>query len=334
MADCLITDRPDDGAAVRFAAEFGTRFIVTVDTEEEFDWSKPLSAEGYTLDSVPEIATFQRFCDDYGVCPTYLIDYPVATCPAAVAALAEPVRSGRAELGVQLHPWVNPPHDEQVNEANSFAGNLPPALEAAKFARLRDAIVENFGASPLIYRAGRYGVGPHTAAMLREHGFAIDTSARARFDYSANGGASFRDLPLHPWWLGEPGGLMELPLTTVYAGALRRIAPKIYPMLWRGPRLRGVLARSRLLERIPLTPEGVSAGEALRGIATAVEDDIPVLVFSFHSPSLQPGHTPYFRSQADLEAFYAWWRTVFAELARRGIRPTTVAGIRAAATLA
>ena len=334
MPDCQITAAPAPTDRVSFPPGFGPRFIVTVDTEEEFDWAKPLAASGHTLDSVGELATFQRFCEAAGVCPIYLIDYPVATCPDAATALRDAVMAGRAEVGVQLHPWVNPPHDEQVNPANSFAGSLPAALERSKFTLLRDAIEQNFGQPPRIYRAGRYGIGRNTAAILTDHGIAIDTSVRARFDYSATGGRNFRDLPVHPWWVPSPGKLMELPLTTVYSGLLRRFGTEIYPKLWRAPLLRSVLSRLGLLERIPLTPEGISVAEVVRGIAMALEEGVPVLVFSFHSPSLQPGHTPYVRTEADLAAFYRWWTAVFSELERRGVKPTTVAEIMTATALA
>jgi hypothetical protein len=84
--------------------------------------------------------------------------------------LKEPLARGTAEIGVQLHPWVNPPHDEDVNQFNSFAGNLPYELERAKFLKLHETIIRNFSAVPLIYRAGRYGLGPNTASILREAG--------------------------------------------------------------------------------------------------------------------------------------------------------------------
>jgi hypothetical protein len=54
-------------------------------------------------------------------------------------------------------------------------------------------------------------------------------------------------------------------------------------------------------------------------------------VFSFHSPSLCPGYTPYVRDADDLTQFYDWWRTILTYLAQRGIRPTTVREITAAA---
>ncbi len=302
---------------------FGQRFLLTVDTEEEFDWDGPIAREGFSLDHIPRLRKFQQFCESEGVSPLYLVDWPIATSSLAADILRDPVKTGKAEVGIQLHPWVNPPFDEEVSDHNSFAGNLPPELERAKFRRLRDTIEERFDTLPLVYRAGRYGVGPHTADVLRECGVAIDTSVRAKFNYNAAGGADFRRHPLHPYWLGDTRRLLELPLTTVFWGMLRKQGDWLHPALWRFPSLRGVLAKLGLLERIPLTPEGVSVEEAIRGIDIAIDDGLPVLVLSFHSPSLRPGHTPYVREDRDLDALYDWWRRVFAYLERRGIQPTT-----------
>ena len=274
---------------------------------------------------------FQQFCEGFGVVPIYLVDYPIATSARAAEVLRDAVIAGRAEIGVQLHPWVSPPHDEQVNEFNSFAGNLPVELEREKFRQLRDAIETNFGMPPRIYRAGRYGVGPHTAANLIEGGVAIDTSVRARFDYSSTGGPNFRDHPVRPYWLDRANGLMELPLTTTFWGVLRQMGPWLYPRMWRIARARSVLARLNMLERIPLTPEGVTIVEAIRGVDMAVDDGLPVLVFSFHSPSLAPGYTPYVNNDDELDRFYDWWRRIFAYLAQRQVRPASVAEIMAAA---
>ncbi|MFK4873960.1 polysaccharide deacetylase family protein [Novosphingobium sp. ZW T3_23] len=325
---------PSTDALARFDEGFGQRFIVTVDTEEEFDWNAPLDRHRHGTLSVPALQTFQQFCEEFGVVPIYLIDYPVANSPLAPQAIGDAVSAGRAEVGVQLHPWVSPPFDEVVSEFNSYAGNLPYELEREKFARLHARIVEAFGTAPRIYRAGRYGLGPQTAGILHEFGIAIDTSVRARFDYSSSGGPNYRQHPLHPYWTDAGRQLLELPLTTVYWGPLRQFGNSIYPALWRLPQLRGALARSGLLERIPLTPEGVTVEEALRGVDVAIDMGLPVLVFSFHSPSLAPGHTPYVRNPRDLDALYDWWRTLFGHLARRGVKPGNVANILSSVTLA
>ena len=322
-----LTDPPPRSAFARFEPGFGQRFIVTVDTEEEFDWTKPLAREGHGLAHVARLAEFQALCEDEGVVPAYLVDWPIAQSAAAAEILRGPVAVGKAEVGVQLHPWVNPPFDEEVTPRNSFAGNLPAELERAKFRNLRDAIEEAFGIAPAIYRAGRYGVGPNSAAMLAEGGIAIDTSVRAKFDYGAGEGPDYRRHPLVPYWLDDAKSLLELPVTTVFWGMLRRQGDWLYPALARLPLLRSLLARTGLLERVPLTPEGVTVEEAIRGIDIALDDGLPVLVLSFHSPSLEAGHTPYVRSEADLAALYDWWRRIFAYLELRQVRPTTAAEI-------
>lgn len=334
LSNKRITDLPTKADAVRFKPGFGQRYIVTVDTEEEFDWTKPIARDGHTLHSVARLARFQEFCEAKGVCPIYLVDYPIITSPTAVEILRNAVAAGKAEVGVQLHPWVSPPFDEEVSQFNSFAGNLPTELERAKFRNLRDAIENAIGKAPLMYRAGRYGVGPNTADILSDGGIAVDTSVRTTFDYSTGGGPNFRDFPITPYWIDRTKGLMELPLTTVYWGVLRQFGTALYARMWRVPRLRGALARIGMLERIPLTPEGVTIEEALRGIDIAIDMQLPVLVFSFHSPSLAPGFTPYVRNEDDLDALYDWFRQAFAYLERRGVRPTKVSELIDAVALA
>ena len=325
-----IIQPPDRIDPARFRQEFGRRFIVTVDTEEEFDWSQPIRREGFGLDHLPRIAKFQQFCENEGICPIYLMDYPVATSALAADILREAVAQGRAEIGIQLHPWVNPPFSEDVNERNSYAGNLPHELEKAKFTKLREAIESNFETVPRIYRAGRYGLGSETGRMLRDSGIAMDSSVRSKFDYAAHGGVDYRKHPLVPYWLDGKHTVLELPLTTVFWGMLRKQGDWIYPLMWRLPSLRGMLSRAGLLERIPLTPEGISVDEAIRGIDIALDDGLPLLVFSFHSPSLRPGHTPYVRDEAELDQFYDWWRRVFAYLETRGVKPANLREIMGA----
>ena len=216
------------------------------------------------------------------------------------------------------------------DRSNSFAGNLPRELESAKLTALRDAIEIGFGIAPLIYRAGRYGLGQNTAELLADHGIAIDSSVRPLFDYSSGGGPDYRAHPARPYWVDDARTLLELPLTSAFWGLFRRQGDFIYPRLWRTPAMRGVLARLGLLERVPLTPEGVSVEEAIRGIDIALDDGLPVLVLSFHSPSLRPGSTPYVRDEDDLDALYDWWRRIFAYLDRRGVKPSNLRDVMSA----
>ncbi|WP_254306003.1 polysaccharide deacetylase family protein [Sphingopyxis sp. BSNA05] len=301
---------------------FGRRFLVSVDTEEEFDWDAPFQREGHTTVSVPELQAFQQFSESLGFKPVYFIDYAIVQDDRAVAFLRSVAEKKSAEIGVHLHPWINPPFEEQVNVHNSFAGNLPKELEEQKLVTLRDAIRDRIGITPVIFRAGRYGIGPHTTGLLVKHGFVLDSSIRPRFDYSGQGGPDFLAVGPEPfWWAEGDDKLLEVPLTTVYSGLLRKQAGVVAGFMEKYPLVNAVCSRSKMLERIPLTPEGISARETKEAIDVALDDDLRLLVFSFHSPSLSPGHTPYVRTQEDLDGFYGWWREVIAHLETRGVKP-------------
>ncbi|MEH6789714.1 polysaccharide deacetylase family protein [Parasphingorhabdus sp.] len=301
-----------------------------MDTEEEFDWNAPFQRSGHTTISVHKLVRFQQFVEKYGISPAYFVDYSIIDNDEAAAFLRSVAENGTAEVGVHLHPWINPPFDEQVNVYNSFAGNLPRELEEAKLVGLRDAIREKTGFNPTIYRAGRYGIGPHTIDILRKHGFVMDSSIRPRFDYSGQGGPDFLALDSEPFWWDDDKALVEIPLTTVYSGLLRKQPGLPARIMNRSPLANALLSRSKMLERIPLTPEGVSARETKEAIDVALDDDLRLLVFSFHSPSLAAGHTPYVQTKDDLDHFYDWWREVLDHLAVRNVKPIAVPELVAA----
>lgn len=322
---------PAKDALATFSPGFGQRVLLTVDTEEEFDWNKPFRRDGFGLDHVGQIPRFQSFCEEIGASPVYLIDWPIATDARAVEIIGDALKRGKAEIGVQLHPWVNPPYDEEVNDSNSYAGNLPPELEAAKFMKLRDQIESAFGTAPQIYRAGRYGLGPNSAELLKQAGIAVDTSVRSLFDYSAQHGPNYASHPLSPYWADAERELLELPVTSAYWGILRQLGIPLQRLQRFAPTLYAAFSKLKLLERIALTPEGVTAEEAIRGIDIALDDQLPVLVLSFHSPTLAPGFTPYSQTDADVDVLYDWFRQIYAYLTQRGVLTTTVTEIIAAA---
>ena len=249
---------------VKWPSEFGRRFLITIDTEEEFDWDGPFERRGHTTITVPMLEKYQEFVEKYGVKPD----------DTAAAFLKTVTGRQGATVGVHLHPWINPPFEEEINQHNSFAGNLPKELEEQKLVTLRDAIREKIGVTPNIYRAGRYGIGPNTTEILLKHGFVIDSSIRPRFDYSGEGGPDFLSVGSEPYWWGEGEQLLEVPLTTVYSGILRRQYGLAATVMEKSPLANALLSRSKMLERIPLTPEGISARETKEAIDVALDDDL------------------------------------------------------------
>jgi hypothetical protein len=329
----LLNRQPRANDYITLPESFGRRFTVFSDTEEEFDWGKPRSRHNRSTTHMAAMPDLQERFRRRGVKCVHLVDHPIATDPRSVAMLREWLERDEISIGTQLHPWVNPPHDEEVNTFNSFVGNLPTTLEKAKIENLTGTIEAAFGRRPRVYRAGRYGVGPHTADLLAEAGYAADVSVRALHDYSDEGGPDFSRIRPFPFRVGG-GDLLELPLSAAYVGRLRAWGRSVYSAAGRVPRGRGILYRTRLLNRIPLTPEGVPLDEALDAVRTLIDDGVRWFSLSFHSPSVEPGHTPFVRDARDLRDFHAWWDGMFDFFERQGIAPASIEETVAAANAA
>ena len=300
---------------IEWPADFSFRFAVFIDVEEEFDWRRPPDRSARSTRAMTAFPSMHRRLVERGVAPICMIDYPIATDPASIDLLSCVAEDPRSAIGTQLHPWVNPPYAIESAPGDSFAGNLPIALEEAKLRLLTDTIESGFRTRPLIYRAGRYGIGPNTPMLLANLGYRIDSSVRARYDYRADGGPDFRDHDAHA---RQSGPIVELPLTTMFVGHAGAQGPALYN--GSGRFLRSFMARTGLLERIALTPEGMPIDRAIAAVDAALAEDVRLLIFSFHSPSLQPGNTPYVRTTGDLQRFHYWWTQMLDALERRGIR--------------
>jgi hypothetical protein len=295
------------GCPVRFPPDQPPLLLVVIDTEEEFDWRLPHSRENTSVSAIAAQGLAQEIFAGHGIVPTYVVDYPVATTPAAVEVLKSFSNRGACRIGAHLHPWVNPPHLEIVNATNSYPGNLPPALERAKLTALTEAIVQSFGTAPVVYKAGRYGLGPATAGILEELGYRVDVSVVPFTDFSDDGGPDFSRIDFQPTWFGERGNLLEIPLSCGFYGMLRSLGSTLFSGV-SGPigmrlHLPGILARSGLLERIRLTPEGVDLAANIRLARSLYEQGCRIFSFTYHSPSLVPGMTPYVRSDRELAGF-------------------------------
>ena len=307
--------------------------LIVVDTEEEFDWSKPFSRHSVATRSIPAQARAHEIYDRLGIVPTYVLDYPVASDPQAVAFLRGLRDAGKAEIGAHLHPWVTPPHFEDVNRRNSYHCNLPPALERAKIEAITEAIAAAFGERPTIFKAGRHGFGPNTARVLAELGYRVDCSRLPHTDLSAEDGPDFRGTPADPDWLDQAAGLLEVPLTIGFFGVAAKAGPGLSG-LFDSPgaarmRIPGVLARTGLIARSRLTPEGVPPAEQCRLIEAMARRGHRTFTLVYHSPSLEPGHTPYVRDEAELVGFLGALEQVLTFFRDRlGGRFTTLSEVR------
>jgi hypothetical protein len=249
----------------------------------------------------------QSVFDELGVVPCYLASHPIVSQTVGFRPLQALLAAGRASVGAHLNPWVTPPYREPLDAAHSYAGNLAPELEAAKLAALAAQIERSLGVRPTVYRAGRHGKGPNTEAILEDQGYEIDLSPAPPMDYRPDGGPDFRHHPPGPFLFGRERDLLCLPTSGAFVGLLAGSGPIVHSLIeerrivWLRPV--AIASRLRLLARLRLSPEGFTLAEMIRLTRTLLGRGQRSFVLSFHSPSVEPGNTPYVRNDADLAGF-------------------------------
>jgi GT2 family glycosyltransferase len=302
---------PASVARLRTAARdlLAPMLVTTVDAEEDFDWSGPFVRTA-SVTSMRSQHRAHRVFERYGVIPTYLVDFPVASQDEGRAPLRELLKSGLCEIGAQLHPWVTPPFVEVISRRNSYPGNLPMVVEYDKLLALTNMLEEAFGIRPRIYRAGRCGFGPNTGEILRHLGYLVDSSVMPYWNYGPQSGPDFRAFGAEPFWIDRDRTVLEMPISVALVGRAARLGQSmsfgLFNRISERAGLTAAVARLGLIERIRLTPEGIAIDEAKRLVRQMIADRHRVFVLTYHSPSLEPGSTPYVRTAEDLTHFLAW----------------------------
>ena len=284
--------------------------LVSVDTEEEFDWSAPFSSARRSVGHSARLPRLHELFERCGVRPTYLIDHPIAANADSVRVLDGLLQRDNCEIGAHLHPWVNPPLVEEINARNSYLCNLPLSLQKDKTAELTQRITRAFGIPPTVFKAGRYGLDFALLPTLRELGYCVDSSIMAYGNFTEDGGPSWEPYGPEPFRLATEASepLLEIPCTS---GFIRRpfwwwawVRRVVRQRPWSSLHIGGILWHLGLLRRVLLTPEGPQWPDLLRLMRALAKSSMPVMNLTLHSPSVEPGHTPYVRSESELQEFF------------------------------
>jgi hypothetical protein len=96
---------------------------------------------------------------------------------------------------------------------------------------------------------------------------------------------------------------MSIDFAGLLGGARRALYDKLNNKAGRALHMPGLFARLRWMDRITLTPEGISWQEHRRLAKAMLRKGCKTYSFTYHSPSLMPGNTPYVRTQEELKTF-------------------------------
>ena len=246
-------------------------FVLSVDTEEEWDWETEFPQHNVQVENIKAIEKFQQECNRVGIRPTYFVDYPVVDCPHSVQVLKSINQEGRCEIGAHLHPWCNPPMTAENDEFSSHVVNLPVDLVEKKLVNLLDKLTESFGDNICSFRTGRWGINSDVMGLLVKHGITIDSSV---YPFYRNNYFNCDGAPVEPYWpdLLDPlraqsptqqSSIFEIPVSVGFNHAQFTLCDKIHKLsstrFFSFLRVPGIIWQLKLLRKIYLSPEPSSA---------------------------------------------------------------------------
>jgi hypothetical protein len=270
-------------------------FVLSIDTEEEWDWSGDFPEKDFSVDNVQKLPLLQSFCESLNIRPTYFVDYAVAANSDAAKALRSFSDSSRCEIGAHLHPWCNPPYFGKTGEKESHVINLPVDHIEQKLDELIVILKEQLNVIPKSFRTGRWGISSEVLELLVKKCFTIDSSM---YPFYKNEFFSCENARLEPYWpdysdpiqSGRQRNIIEFPVTVGFNRKYYQTMLKIYNVLsspWLKPlHLIGILWQTRLLRKLYLSPE-VTSGEDMKPLVDfAIDNHHPVIHMYMHSSSL------------------------------------------------
>jgi len=279
---------------------------ITIDVEED-NWSD--YEAGPVLSNIGRLSELQRLFDVYEVKPTYLITYPVATDKNSISMLRKIMEGGRCEIGAHLHPWNTPPFDEEKTVENTMLCNLEKDLQYRKMESLHERIAENFKFEPVTFRSGRWGFNHAVAENMYRLGYKVDTSISPYVSWEKCHGPDFSDTSPMPQFLkvdrdkNPDACILEIPATIGFLQGDFELCNSIYKKISGSKlkhfRLRGILDKLGILNRVWLSPEPDNAEKMIQLAVTLMKKKYQILNLFFHSPSLQHGLTHFTRTRED-----------------------------------
>lgn len=270
-------------------------FVLTIDTEEEWDWSGPFPQRKANVQNIDKLPAFNSICENLGIKPTYFVDYAVADNDTAVNTMLTFTTKGNCEIGAHLHPWCNPPYFGEVGEAESHVVNLPVEQVSQKLDILMERLEAGFGVKAKSFRTGRWGIDKHVMDLLVKSGITVDSSVYPFYEneyFSCNGAPTLPYWPNlnNPLQAGTQNTLYELPVTVGFNQPQFELANKIHtafakpPLSW--TRFNGLAWHTHLLRKTYLCPELSSTQDMLTLCDTVINKGYPILHMYMHSSSL------------------------------------------------
>ena len=287
-----------------------TPFAVTVDTEEEWDWSSGYPTGPTRTENIHRLPDFQAACERHGAAVTYFVNRAVLDAPAARAVIVKLAQRPRVEIGMHIHPWNTPPLQpvEKVPVRDSFLHNLPPELALAKL----NAVYTSFrdsGLAPVSFRGGRYSTSPWIQEWLRTA--ALSRTARCCHSRPGKTRAhrtTTRAIPSRCECRGRRryGNCRSAWRSRACPFAFwNRVLATAERPPWRYLHTVGIMQKLGIFRKSWLNYENPFWDGMRQLVRVLQRANVPYLCFTVHSSSLLPGGSPYAATAADVDRIFS-----------------------------
>ncbi len=303
-------------------------FAITIDTEvdKSGDWSVSDPATYYGIhQGVGEI--LQPLFDAFGIPPVYFLSNEILARADLSSVFVPYHDAGRAELATHLHYDAAGPFGigkiagQRLDKVQAL---LSEEDERQALGWLTDRFIDRFDHRPASFRAGRYGLGPNSIAILAELGYRVDSSVTPGLVWRYAFGnrqvtCDYRAAPHVPYQCAGNdaaaeghSGILEVPISTT----------KVPPGLGEIARL----AAGRPRRMIWARPAFASRREMARMIraAAGTGNHTNILVMMFHNMEVIAGKSPYAATPAEAESHVGDIRYFIETALAAGLTPITL----------
>lgn len=270
-------------------------FVLSIDTEEEWDWSGPFPQKHASVQNIIQVPEFHNSMTSLGIRPTYFVDYAVLETDSSTENMRRVYAQNNCEIGAHLHPWCNPPYFEHVGEAESHVVNLPIDEVKQKLEILVNKVKSTLDVTPKSFRTGRWGIDGKVMNLLLENGFDVDSSV---YPFYQNEFFGCLGAPATPYWpdLSNPLAvstqrkIYEIPVTVGFNRQNFDLSNKIHSLFTQSSlswtRFNGLAWHTKLLRKNYLCPELSSVTDMTKLCDMVISKNYPVLHMYMHSSSL------------------------------------------------
>ena len=308
--------------------------IFSIDTESDAPEWKDHGHTNLTFKNCESIGLVDRFAQDFGVRPTFLVTHALAGQKLFIDKIEPFLKKGIGEIGAHFHPGDTPPFIDSGIRDNVL--RVSDDILNEKFVALHNQISSRFG-RPSSFRCGAWTIDRRIIRLLLSYGYSVDSSVTPSISWRLIGRPDYLNAPASAYFLdssdpSKPGEtpLLEVPVTiwapVKQSGPIGFIDGTFFsmPMESKSGFFFQTLKLLRHYKPLWLRPAFTPLGDMIFA-ARNLFSECDYIQVMCHSNELALGTSPYSNTRKKLDIIHTRLRLFFSYAREQGYIPCTLA---------